>query len=58
MLIERRVLGDGWNSEKSAVFEHFAGPVEVKDVNVVMHYLPNIKVLYSIVIYICNYNIF
>ena len=44
LLIERRVLGEGWKSEKSAVFQHFAGPVEVKDINIVMHYRPEIKV--------------
>ena len=44
MLIEQRVLGEGWKSEKSAIFQYFSGPVEVKDINVVMHYRPEIKV--------------
>ena len=44
MLIERRVIGEGWKSEKSAYFPHFAGLVEVKDVNVVMQYRPEVKV--------------
>ena len=44
MLIERRVLGEGWTSEKSACFHHFAGLVEVKDINVVMRYRPEVKV--------------
>ena len=38
------MLGEGWKSEKSAVFQHFSGPVEVKDINVVMRYRPEIKV--------------
>ena len=44
MLIERRVIGEGWKSEKSAYFQHFAGLVEVKDINVVMQYRPEVKV--------------
>ena len=51
MLIERRVLDEGWKTEKCASFKHFATQVEVKDVNVVIHYLPNIKVHYCIVIH-------
>ena len=44
MLMEQRVLGEGWKSEKSAIFQLFSGPVEVKDINVVMRYHPEIKV--------------
>ena len=38
------MLGEGWKSEKSAVFQHFSGPVEVRDINVVIRYRPEIKV--------------
>ena len=45
LLIEQqRVLGEGWKSEKCASFSDFSGPVEVKDINVVMHYRPEMKV--------------
>ena len=38
------MLGEGWKSEKSAVFQNFSGPVDVKDINVVMRYRPGTKV--------------
>ena len=43
------MLGEGWKSEKSAIFQHFSGPVEVKDINVVMRYRPETKVYTHII---------
>ena len=42
------MLHEGWKSEKSACFQHFARPVDAKDVNVVMHYIPDIKVFWHL----------
>ena len=44
MVIERRVLSEGWKSVNQAIFEFMSKPVEMKDVNVVVSYDPKYKV--------------
>ena len=44
MRIERRVLTEGWKSINSVALHGLAMPVEMKDVNVIIHYKPDFKV--------------
>ena len=44
MLIEKRLLSEGWKTTAKANFSHLAKPVNVKDNNVIVSYLPKYKV--------------
>ena len=48
MVIERKLLTEGWKAIGKAKFECMAEAVKVKDTNVIIDYLPRYKVnLYS-----------
>ena len=65
MLIEKHVLRDvlgdgGWHSLGCVRFKHFSSPVTVKDINVILHYLPGevgVSVVYqnTIHMHMCIY---
>ena len=44
MVVERKLLTEGWKAIGKAKFEYMAGAVEVKDNNVIINYLPKYKV--------------
>ena len=44
MLIERKILTEGWNSFKDVEFETFEAPVEIKDVTMIINYAEKYKV--------------
>ena len=44
MVVERKLLTEGWKAIGKAKFEYMARAVEVKDTNVIINYLPKYKV--------------
>ena len=44
MVIERKLLTEGWKAIGKAKFEYMAEAVKVKDTNVIIDYLPRYKV--------------
>ncbi len=45
MLIERKILTEGWTSFQDVEFEMFEAPIEIKDITVVINYSRKYKVV-------------
>lgn len=45
LLIERKILTEGWKSFQDIEFKTFESPVEIKDVTVLINYSKDYKVI-------------